>query len=612
MRFLTNRPDLDPAGILYNRCTVDLASGAISFAEVPCRNVEDVLGGFGRSFQILAERRIDAAYTPDNPLVVNTGLLSGTSVMTGLRTYFSAYSPLKGSDAGKPAAMWSAASGNFGAKFKWTGLDEIIFEACAPKPVYAVIRAGENGPTLELKPAGHLAGLNSHEKIMALYREYPENAHFAAIGQAGENFENVFMGAIALSTDNQLKSGEDKCRFAGRGGMGSLMGYKNLFALVVIAPDSMPAITPGIRDVNRDVIKSGGSTRFQPLSQGGGGGTWANLEVLGAFNAAPENNFRPTGGEAIEGLFRENVEKTLDIRTEACYRCGIRCHNNIYERHSDGSRGEFIAKFDFEPLNLFGSNLGIHDGAECARLVQLCDNLGMDAISLGTTISYILDYNSRHPDAPIFNGATFGDYAKVFELIDQTGRGRLPAIGMGVKRLAKSLNETAYAMHVKGLELPAYLPETNPGYAFAIAGGHMSMGTHLLLAREGKTSLDDWAHAITRVALLQVGYDLIGLCKFVGLGMAHEFVPRAIQAATGLEIPSEEVVAAVRRAYLRGLALELRQGFSDDEFTLPSQVFDDPNPNVKLPHFVTRDYFSALKTRVWEVFTPEMEGLLPG
>ncbi len=125
MRFLTDSPAAEPASVLYRRCTVDLKSGDMQMAEVPCRNLEDVLGGFGRSFQFLAERDIRDAYVDDNPLIVNVGLLTGSHAMTGLRTYFSGYSPIKGSKKGLPAAMWSAGSGKFGAKLKWTGLDEL-------------------------------------------------------------------------------------------------------------------------------------------------------------------------------------------------------------------------------------------------------------------------------------------------------------------------------------------------------------------------------------------------------------------------------------------------------------------------------------------------------
>lgn len=612
MRTLEGSSTSRPEAVLYNRCTVNLATRSIDLQEVPCRNLEDVLGGFGRSYQVLAEREIKDAYTPENPLIMNTGLLTGTNIMTGLRTYFSAYSPLKQSLQGLPSAMWSAASGKFGGKLKWTGIDEVIFEGRSVAPVYAVFSEGESGPKVELKPAKHLLGLSTHEKIMALQERY-DDAHFAVIGPAGENYKNVFMGAVALSTESQLKSKEDKRRFAGRGGMGSLMGYKNLLAIVAQSKDKLPKITPEVRDINREILQGGGSLKFQPLQQGGGGGTWALYESMQTFHAVPENNFWPKGNskvDGVEGLFRENVEKKLAVKSEGCFRCGIRCHNNIFEKNADGSRGEFLAKFDFEPLNLFGTNIGIHDGYQAAKLIQACDNYGMDAISLGSTISYLLDYNARHPETPLLNGATFGQYEAVLELVKQTGRGELPETGRGVMRLSRQLGETAYAMQVKGLELPAYLPDTNPGYAFAIAGGHMSMFTHMNILREGNTDLDYWVNAITKIGLYQVGHDMLGLCKFIGMGVNHEMIPKAIKLTAGIEIASTDIVAAVRRAYLRGLALERRQGYGEDDYTLPAQVFTSPNPNVTLPKFITPEFFAQLTARVWEIFEPEMQGLL--
>lgn len=610
MRCLTTDPASEPSKILYKRCVFDLRTGEQRMEEAPCRNLEDVLGGFGRSFQDLAERKIENAYCDENPLIVNTGLLTGSSAMTGMRTYFSGYSPIKGSKAGLPAAMWSTGSGKFGAKFKWTGLDELIFENRSEQPVYVVIREAEDGPKVELKPAEHLLGLSTHDKIMALQMEYTD-AHFAAIGQAGENWQNNFMGAVALSTENQLKEKEDKSRFAGRGGMGSLMGYKNVLALVAQSSDKLKPLSDAVKKVNLNVIKGGGSARIQPISRGGGGGTWAAYDVLQAFHAVPINNFRPQGNALPEQLFRENVEKEYDIKSQACYRCGITCHNNVSEKNADGSKGEFLAKFDYEPLNLLGTNVGIHDAGQAAHLIQLGDNYGMDAISLGVTISYVLSYNERHPGKNILNGATFGDYEKIRELIIQAGEGKLPEVGHGSMRLSQRLDETSYAYHVKGLEIAAYQPETNPGYAWAIAGGHMSMGTYGLLTREGKSDLDSWVRGITEDKLHIVGFDMIGLCKFFDItkGIGTQMVVDCLKSELDLDVSAEDIRAAVRRAFLRGLALELRQGYTKAEFCLPVEVSENPNLNIKLPNITSPEFIEKLEQRVWEIFEPELAGL---
>ena len=75
--------------MFYTRCTIDLAAETIRIStRCRARNLEDVLGGFGRSFQTLMMRDVTDALAPDNPLIINTGLLTGTNIMTGLRTYF--------------------------------------------------------------------------------------------------------------------------------------------------------------------------------------------------------------------------------------------------------------------------------------------------------------------------------------------------------------------------------------------------------------------------------------------------------------------------------------------------------------------------------------------
>ena len=192
------------------------------------------------------------------------------------------------------------------------------------------------------------------------------------------------------------------------------------------------------------------------------------------------------------------------------------------------------------------------------------------------------------------------------------GAGKLPEIGKGSMRLSESLGETAYAYHVKGLEIAAYQPETNPGYAWAIAGGHMSMGTYGLLTREGKTDLDSWVKGITEDKLHIVGFDMIGLCKFfdIAKGIGTQMVVDCLKSEFDLDVGTEDIRAAVRRAFLRGLALELRQGYTKAEFCLPAEVIEDPNPNIKLPSITSPEFIEKLEQRVWEIFEPELKGIL--
>lgn len=576
------------------RCTIDLAKKDYKVEEIPCDTLEDLLGGFGRAFKLLANRDISQAYTNENPLILNIGLLTGTNIMTGLRAYFCGYSPQKVSDAGKPGAMWSAGSGKFGPKFSWTGLDEVIFENRSETPVIIVFSNKNGDPVVEIKDAYFLKGLTAHQKAIKL-REIYKDAHFATISTAGENYENVYMGSILLTTENFMKSGEDKFRFCGRGGMGSLMGYKNILGIVADARDAGKPLSDEEKRINNEIIKGGTSLRYQPIAKGGGGATWTAFEVLQKFHATPSLNYKPNDDPKMENIFRANVQKTLDVKVEGCYRCGIRCHNNIYKGD------KFLAKFDYEPLDLMGVNLGIFDPEQNAILIGLADEIGVDAISLGGTISYAMEYNKRHPDKKIVSGISYGDFEKIKEVILRVGRGELPEIGRGVKRLSESLGETSYAYHIKGLELPAYLPQTNPGYPWAIAGGHMSMGTYMLLAREGKTDMEYWVDAVTRRGPLIVGFDMIGICKFTGLTSNSCLVRDAIRAVTGLEISEELLTETVLNSFKFALKLERKQGFTKEESRLPEETFIK-NDKLKLPQFVTKDFFDELYKRVWEIF----------
>jgi aldehyde:ferredoxin oxidoreductase len=589
----------DPAfgDFAFNRFHIDLSTRTVVAERVTCADLEDVLGGVARGFKLLMDRRVADAYDDRASLVMNLGILSGTAFMTGLRTFFMAYSPLKCSRAGMPAVMWSAGSGKFGTKLRHLGVDEVVFTGRAIKPVCLRIT---QGPEFKFEDAHHLRGKTVNEKIQTLHALWPD-AHFAVLGPAGENHRSVRYAAIALSTENQLKSGDPKARFCGRGGMGGVMGSKNLLAIAADTTDRKGAKTsPALKRLNLEVARGKGSSRFRDKKRhNGGGGTWANYEALGPVHAVPEMNFKPTGTEVSVPLYRPNVEKAgWTVKDEACYRCGIRCHKNIYDESG------FRAKFDYEPLNLLSGNLGIFDIDRICTLVARVDELGMDTISLGTTLAYVMEYNARHPESPVAGGLSFGDADGVAKAIDAIGTGTADLLGQGSKRISEQLGEPGYAMHCKGVEFPAYLPQTNPGYPFALAGGHMSMQTYLLLLYEKETSEDYWVEAITKRGPSIMRDDLLGVCKFAGLGSKD--MVEAVREIGGLEIDAKALRRAITRTYLRGYRIEKNQGFDEADYDMPADAHEK-YPEIDLPHFNTQTFFGRMKKRVLARFDEMLE-----
>jgi aldehyde:ferredoxin oxidoreductase len=527
---------------------------------------------------------------------MNLGLLSGTRVMTGLRTFLHGYSPLKGSVSGAPGLMWSTGSGHSGPKLRGLGIDEIVFTGRCERPTLLHLTPGDgDGPArFEFLEASELAGRTVNERIQELHGRYP-GAHFAVVGPAAEHYEQVRFAAVALSTDNQLESGDPKPRYCGRGGFGGVMASKNLWAISADGPD--PGRQRGLQAVNKEINTGPGSARYRDLPDDRGG-TWRTFKMMHEAGSLPEFNFAPTGTDRSAALYRPSVEAgPYVVNAEGCYLCGIRCHKNVYDEAGDGEAGPFRAKVDYEPITLLSSNLGIFDPDAAFDLIELTDELGMDSISLGVTLGYVMEYNRRHPEAQLAGGLSYGDAAGVRAAIEAVAGGRLPEVGQGVRRLSEATGETGYAMHSKGLEYPAYQPQTNPGYPWALAGGHMSMRTFFLLVIERETGLDYWVDAITNRGPLYLMDDITGLCKFANA--TPELEAEALQIAAGLDVEADALQDCVMRTFLRGYAAERRQGFAEADYSLPEEAHD-PMATSDLPHFNTAEFFAEVRSRVIE------------
>ena len=150
-------------------------------------------------------------------------------------------------------------------------------------------------------------------------------------------------------------------------------------------------------------------------------------------------------------------------------------------------------------------------------------------------------------------------------------------------------------MHCKGVEFPAYLPQTNPGYPWATAGGHMSMRTMFLLLLERETGLDYWVDAITNKGYMTLRDDFLGTCKFAG--MTHEQMCSALSAVTGIEMKVPELERIIKRTFLRAIQLERQVGMTDADYDMPAEVHNE-YPQIELPHFNTPEFFSQLKQKV--------------
>jgi len=616
----------------FTRIVFDVSSGhEVSRAEESVADDLDFLGGVGRSFKIVAEYDVEDPFAPGAPVVVNTGCLTGTAYMTGLRAYFTGYSPLKRTLEGKPMAGWSAMSGSFGRKLASTGLGDLVLVGAAGVPSVLLVRQSEEGPRVSIVPApDEMVNARVPEKMAILNAQYNSvesrdfPAHFAVIGPAGENWLTVWYASIAGSTQEMAFTGEEKYRFAGRLGMGSLLGSKNILGIVAVAPEDLRREGDDrLRNINREIGRGDQSRGFRnPRNHDGLGGTGKNEKMLDEAGILPVNNFEPRGKDLAVPVHLETMrdEGPFVVVDRGCFGCEIACHQDFYAPPAGGkdpdprvarkNRGEYLGRYEYEPMELCGPNFGVLDPEDNLALARIDDELGLDTISVNVTLAYLADHNSRGGD-PVAGGLSFGDMAGAVRLKEDIAYGREKWFGKGVKAISEEIGGAAYAMHCKGVEHSAYLGQTNPGYPFAVAGGHMSMRTFLLYVMDPDCkpeSADYWVDQITNQGWAAVAKDLYGGCLFAFSPPAQ--IAESVSSAYDLDFTPERLLDATYRAHMLGVALEFRQGAGLADYGLPEEVFVG-NRKGDLPgaSFLTQELFDEIRTRVLDHLKAEVRRL---
>ncbi len=559
------------------RMHLDLNTGLQRIEWVENRTLGEKLGGIGRSFPFLRDHytRVADAYDPQNPLIINVGCVTGSKAMTGLRVYFTAYSPLKQSRNDDPGVAYSAASGDFGSFFRRTGLDDLVLMGRAATPSLLVLDGDGETMSARIEDAASLRGLTTNQRVQILKEQFP-NAHFAVVGPAGENL--VRYAAIACSTERQTKGGK-LMRFAGRAGMGAVLASKNVLGIVargtmkIPNPVSNPAMVP----FNKEVSRGEGSYRYREL------GTWPfNIEALtGPKGGLPIRNFSVANDPRARALYVGKVRERYGVEDHNCTACGIKCWKVL----TDGP--EVLAKLDHEPLTLLGPNLDIWDIGQIAHLVELGDEYGMDSISLGGVLGFAMEHN--------LEGLEFGDADGAAEAIRRIGTGLSPLLSQGVRRIARQMGLEASAVHSHGLELAAYLGNTDPGAAFALVGNHMTMSTFNSAINKLITTVDEWETEIVDLGVRRLIYDMVGLCKFANTPV-DMWTP--LLAEYGITCSVDDLYDTSLDIYRMGRNLDYQQGFTSDDDVLPDRCFH-PLPGQGTPQFMTREFFEQLKPRVY-------------
>ena len=592
-------------GFMGKILRVNLSRGRIAEESLNREWAAAYLGGAGLATRYLyAEVPASAdPLGPENRLIFMTGPLTGTKSASASRYSVVAASPLTG--------IWGHGNsgGSFGAALKRSGFDGIILEGVSPEPVYLVIEDGK----AELRDASHLWGKTAPETEEAIGTEPGNKFTVSCIGPAGENL--VRYAAIV----------NNRHRAVGRSGMGAVMGSKRLKAVACRGrlrvglsreDDFRNTADRQLDLLNESMLKIG----FEAF------GTNMISDMVNARGGYPTRNWQSGEFDEIDLVNGQALTDTVLVSQVACFACPIACgrKTRIREGKWAGSKGEGP---EYESVNTLGAMCGVSDMNAITKANYLCNEYGLDTISAGSTIAFAMECFEKGILTPEKTGGIelrFGDGDLVVELVEKIARreGLGDLLAEGSKRLAESLGQGSerFAMHVKGLELPAYDPRAvkicGLGYATANRGGYHITGyiqgptfidAPFLLVDDSQVE-DPFVADPAEVKVLKdmedalTVFDSIGACKFMGILLTAEDYVELINTATGWNLSVEEFRKSGERIFnlMRGFCV--REGVRRQSDVLPARLMEEPLPSGPAEGMVIgRDTLEMLKDAYYEI-----------
>ncbi len=569
-------------GITAKLLHVDLTTRQTRTEELPETTVRKYLGGGALASYILL-RDMPAGVDPlgsDNVLVFMTSVINGLSLSGSNRYTAAAKSPLTGGYGESEAGGW------WGPELRAAGWDGVVVHGASPTPVYLWIKDDR----VEIRDATAYWGKLSGEVQDGLEQELGDKRiRVLQTGVAGER------GVKFAALVNQLK------HFHGRCGLGAVMGAKKLKAVVVRG--SKPPIA-----MDKDKAKASlvwfrehydrGKDRFHQL------GSASGVLALEASGILPTRNFRDGSFEGAKDISGQKMRDTILVNRGTCYACAVACKREV-EVKALGVTPRFGGP-EYETLAATGSLCGINDLEKLALINQLYAQYVLDSISTGAVIAFAMECYEHGIITREMTGGLdlrWGNADDTVKLVHQIGRregiGRL--LGEGVKRAAKELGKgaEAFALHVKGQELPMHDPRGKKGLSLAYAlsptgADHMEaphdplyagfhpqghpLGPLGLIEPLDPLTLDaKKVRAFFVTQQIWSFYNSIGMCDFVGAPLnALELQPFVdyVNAVTGWNMSLFELMKVGERANTLARLFNAREGFTPADDVLPQRLHE--------------------------------------
>jgi aldehyde:ferredoxin oxidoreductase len=561
---------------------VDLATGEIHIEE-PCDDFYRLLVGGRAVIAYLLLRDLAPNTDPlgkDNLLIFAPGILQGTNLPGSGRHAVGGKSPLTGAIGSSEAGGW------WGHEFKRSGYDALVIHGRSERPVYISIHDEQ----ATILPAEHLWGLPTADAQSIIRSELRDDrVRVAQIGSAGEC--QVRYSSII----------HDVNRSAARNGMGALMGSKNLKAVAVRGTQNPPIkVRARMQNTARWLIQV-----YRDLCAwaAAGRGTQDLLMYLGYMGGLPTHNFNLPIFNEYNLLSGERNYEMYFKKRDTCQACPINC-KQVFVNHAEDERHTLDPRYggaEYEGMAAMGTCCGVSDNLAVLKANELCNKFGLDVISTGMSIAFVMDcFEQGFLNSTDTGGLTFrwGDGDMLIKSIEMIAlrEGFGDIMAEGVARMSARFGPRTEPLNltVKKQELPMHEPRLKHllglGYAVAPVGADHEMNVHdTEYVEDGpalqrvNTALESKVGPVSNTMInedkMQIFFhelnwkhfqDCAVLCHFYPYSYHH--MAEALSGITGIEYGIQDILEVGERAQVLSRLFNLREGFTTEDDRLPKRV----------------------------------------